>query len=727
MPLALLGVLAIVLLPLPTLLVDLLLCFNLVLSMVILLATVYLTRPLEFSVFPSLLLLVTFFRLALNVATTRLILSNAGTQGLGAAGGVVRAFGEFVSGGTPLVGFVIFCLLVIIQFVVITRGATRISEVAARFSLDGLPGKQMSIDSDLGAGLIGYEQARALRVGLSQEVDFYGAMDGASRWIRGDAIAALVITLVNILGGLVTGLLYYRMSPAQALSIYTRLTIGDGLVTQIPAVIIATAAGLLISRSSSPSKLSHSLARQLILQPRLLAAAAACLLLLSLLPVPKLPVYMLAVAAAVGAWFTYRHPAVRTHTGPEDTLVREDSRTSLEQAPVHKPPRDGEHPQAPEVYPLELEIGYQLVGLVEPDSGDGVASRLSRIRQQLAKKLGFAIPTARIRDNLKLGADELRIKLRGVAISRARLPRDKILVANLKADPDEFRAAPCNLSGVPEESYWTDAREQEALELAGLQILTPVEVLERHLGYLLQQRAHQLLTRAEVSRLLEKLRIQSPSLVEEVVPALLSLGELQRVLKGLLEEGIPIYDLETILETLSEAAHETKDTQVLTEMVRTRLGDLISSLYATSDRRLYVLTLEPSLEDLLNGAITLTEVGRTLVLPPPSASALLEAIANRLASAASPAEAQVVILCSSHIRRPLRKLLEKTLPELGVLGYNEIAPTTEVESVGMVTLPAGEELDELSRQVAALAHWPESAVAAVEPGGLMRNLKAGGN
>jgi flagellar biosynthesis protein FlhA len=360
---------------------------------------------------------------------------------------------------------------------------------------------------------------------------------------------------------------------------------------------------------------------------------------------------------------------------------------------------------------VELEVGYQLVNLVEPDSGDGIASRLSKIRQELAGKLGFAVPAARIKDNLELKPDEFRIKLRGVVISEGRLPRGKLLLAGGKPDAGELGGTPCTLPGLPQPSHWMEAGEQPEAGLAEVEILSPVEVLERHLSHLLDERAHQLLTRAEMSALLEKLRAQCPSLVEEAVPALVSPGELQRVLKNLLEEDIPICDLETILEALSEAARQTRDAQVLTEMVRARLAELISSIHASSDRRLYVLALEPSLEDLLNGAIVPAEMGRVLALPPASASALVEAIANELEAASPPPGAQVVMLCSSHIRRPLRKLVEKPFPGLAVLGYNEVAPTTEVEAVGMIALLEGQELSELSRQVAELVGWPESPAA----------------
>ncbi len=713
-PVALIGILAILLLPLPPMLMDLLLSFNLVLAMVILLATVYLTRPLELSVFPSLLLLVTFFRLALNVATTRLILSNAGERGLGAAGGVVRAFGEFVAGHSPLVGFVIFLLLIVIQFVVITKGATRISEVAARFMLDGLPGKQMSIDGDLSSGLITHDQARARRQQLTREVDFYGAMDGASRWIRGDAIAALIIVLVNILGGLAMGLFYYSMRPSEAFAIFTLLTIGDGLVTQIPAVIIAIAAGLLITRASSPMKLGATLARELLFQPRLLLAGVVFLGVFALLPVPKLPILILLAFGGIGVWLVYRYRRESTPLREEQNLDSQDTRARTKPQSA-----TSELQEVPRIYPLELEIGYRLVGLTGSDSEPGVAQVLTNVRQELATQLGFLIPAARIRDNLNLPPDGFQLKLRGLRISQGRLPTDKVLLAG---EPDRFgelEGERCELAGLPQGSIWLETRQQERAELAGLRVMMPVEALAHHLRYLFHQRAHQLLARRDVSKLLERVKQESPSLVEELIPSLLTLGQVHSVLKNLLEEGIPIHDLEAILEALSEGTQRTKDPELLTELVRAHLGEVITARDLASDGRLYALTLEPALEDLLNGALADMPTGRELALPPAAAAELIDALSGQLGQAEAPAGVKVVLLSSPHIRRPLKKALEKPFPQLAVVGYSEIAPTLQVQSVGTIALPPGEVLDELSQHVAALAHWSGNTLGGAEQAGLL--------
>jgi flagellar biosynthesis protein FlhA len=666
--LAILGILGVMLIPLPSLLLDLLLTSNLALSLLTLLIGMYILRPLDFSLFPSLLLLLTLFRLALNVASTRLILLH-GNEGTQAAGQVIHAFGRFVVGGNYVVGAVVFLILIVIQFVVITKGAGRIAEVAARFTLDAMPGKQLAIDADLNAGLITDADARARRREIAREADFYGAMDGASKFVRGDAVASIIITAINIVGGLIIGVIQLRMELFEALTTYTLLTIGDGLVTQIPALIVSTAAGIVVTRAASESELAVAVTQQFAGHKRALVITAATLLILGVIPgLPKVPFLLIAAVTGTVAYTGMREPkqapaaaagaAPTSATGPEkvEKLLALD--------------------------PLELEVGYNLIPLVDPGQGGDLLDRVRLVRRQFATDLGFVVPPVRIRDNLQLKPAAYAIKVRGLAVARGEILTGHFLAMNPGTATEAIHGVATTepTFGLP--AHWITAPERERAQVLGYTVVDPSSVITTHLTETIRRHARDLLGRQEVQGLIDVLKPTHPSVVETLVPNLLPLGTVQKVLQNLLAEGVSIRDLALILEGLADAAFTTKDTILLTEYVRQGLGRTICRELASTDGVLKVFTLSPGLEQLLVDALADGDQGRYLALEPKTAQRVIEAIAKTIGGERP--EGTPVILCSPAIRPHLRRLTERYLPHVAMLSYNEIGSDVTLKALAMV-------------------------------------------
>ena len=666
--LSVIGMISVMIVPMPPALLDILLTFNIAFSLLVLLTTIYVTNPLQLSVFPGLLLVLTLFRLSLNVATTRLILGEA------YAGDVIAAFGQFVVKGNYILGFVVFLIIVIIQFVVITKGAGRVAEVAARFTLDAMPGKQMAIDADLNAGLITENEARTRRQNISREADFYGAMDGASKFVRGDAIAGILITVVNILGGLGIGVLQRGMNAGDAAATYTILTIGDGLVSQIPALITSIAAGIIITRTTSDDNLGSDLGRELTAQPRAIGIAAGVLLAFAAVPgLPSTPFLVLALAAGVVALLAYR----------------DRQREKAKQVEAEKPA--GKAEEKPEDYlhldPLEITLGYGLIPLVDPAQGGDLLDRITMLRKSTALELGIVIPPIRIRDDITFNPNEYAIKIRGVRVAGSELQPRNLLAMDPGYVEEEVEGTPTTEPAFGLPARWIADSARERAELLGYTVVEPPDVLATHLTEVLKAHAHEILTRQDTQRLIDRVKENSPAVVGELVPDLLSVGAVQKVLQHLLKEQVPILDTQTILETLADYAPITKDPEILTEYVRTALGRTICQKYKNDEGNIPVLTVDPDLEQQIANAMQSTPSGIRVALSHAVSSRLLENLAQHIDTMVSNNQ-QPVVLTAPNVRPALRKLTETTFPSLAVLSYNEIAPGIDVYSVGMVEVEA---------------------------------------
>ena len=673
MAIAIVGILIIMVIPIPTFLMDSLLSFNITVSVIILLVAMYTLKPLEFSVFPSLLLIATLFRLSLNVASTRLILLY-GNEGTDAAGQVIRAFGSFVVGGNYVVGMVVFLILVIINFVVITKGATRIAEVAARFTLDAMPGKQMSIDADLNAGLITDVEARTRRADIAREADFYGAMDGASKFVRGDAIACIVITLVNIIGGLIIGVLQKGMPISDAAQNYTLLTIGDGLVSQIPALIVSTGAGILVTRAASEAQLGNEIMNQLTEHPRAIAIASAVLIFLGLVPgLPTFPFVMLGSLAGGLAYMTFKSKrAILVKRGEEKKAV--EKARGVEKVETLLP-----------LDILELEVGYGLIPLVDAEQGGELLERIKSIRRQLALEMGVIIPPVHIRDNMQLKPNQYAIIIKGVEVSGGELMPGYYLAMNpgdAKAEIEGIRTKEPAF-GIP--ALWIGEQDKEKAQIAGYTVVDLSTVVATHLSEVLKTHSHELLGRQEVQALLDTLAAERPKVVEELLPNLLSVGGVQKVLQNLLREQVSIRDLLTIVETLADYAPITKNTDILTEYVRQRLARTIDKQYATTEGEMAVVTLDSEIEELISNAVQHTEHESYISLEPAKAQRILTQI-NKALERFTSMNYQPIVLCSPGIRPHLKKLTERFLPTLVVLSHNEIDKRYRLKSLGVISL-----------------------------------------
>ncbi len=669
--------------PLPSALLSLLITLNIAGALTIVSATMYLGKALDFASFPSLLLLTTMFRLAINVSVTRLILTT------GNAGSVVRSFGEFVVGGNVIVGLVIFLILVVIQFVVVTNGAGRVAEVGARFTLDAMPGKQMAIDADLNAGLITDEQARARRADIAREADFYGAMDGASKFVKGDAMAAVIITAINLVGGIVVGMLQRHLGFTEATHQYSLLTVGDGLSAQIPALLISVATGIIVTRAASDRDLGSDIANQILTQRKAPLVAAGAIGLFALIPgLPKLPFLLIAAIFGAIGW------AVRNGM-PGATDADAAARAAAAQAALPKP---GDEPMSEVgVDTLELAIGFGLVPLVDggaggsagagSGSGSQLLRRVSMIRRQIAGDLGLVIPPVRIHDELGMESHEYVFKVRGSEVARGRIMPGHLLAM----DPGD---ASGNQQGVPTrepafglEAVWIQESARSEAEAQGYTVVDPESMIVTHLTETIRAHAAELLSRQDVRALLDKLKETNAAVVEEVVPDALSLGEIQRVLQSLLAEGVPIRDLGTIVEAIGDKARTTRDTSLLSEYARQALGRAITAPHLDEQLRLQAITLDPAIEQEVSTSITQTTDGEYLAMDPPRAQAIVTALRAQVEHATALGAGGgrgPVLLCSARIRRHLRRLIAQAQPHLAVCSYNEIAPGIDVETIGVI-------------------------------------------
>jgi len=669
--LAIIGVLFVIIVPLPTVILDCLLVLNITLSMLILLSTVYILHPLEFSAFPSVLLMTTFFRLALNIATTRLILSRAGEDGVGAAGRVVQAFGEFVAGSNALVGFVIFTIIVVIQFVVITKGATRISEVAARFALDGMPGRQMAIDADLNAGIIDEHEAQRRRQDITRQADFFGAMDGASKFVRGDAVAAIIITLINIIGGLFIGVLEFGMGLKDAASLYTKLSIGDGLASQVPAFLISLAAGLLVTRSSSDVNLPTEFLRQLFSRPQALAVASGFLGVLVFTNLPTIPLVLLGSGCAGLAATLTR----RTAQGKADDEAKKKAESA-------KPAAERVEDYLL-VDPMEVEIGVGLIRLADPNRGGDLLERIHRIRQNVAAELGIVLPKVRIRDSFQLDQHQYRIKIADMPVATGTIQPGALLAMDSGMTTGQVPGTPTNEPAFGTPALWIQPSVREEAEMCGYTVVEPGAVIATHLTEVIRKHADEILTRDATKHLIDELKKTSPAVVEELIPGQMKLAEVQQVLHMLLREQVPIRNLAAILETLGDYAPRSKDAVLLSELVRARLARTISTKHRDAQGRLHVITLDPAMEDRVRAGFEHTDRGLFLRTSPQAIEAACRAIAAELEKLTR-ANHPPIVLVSPQIRAALKQMTAAHLPNLIVLSYNEITRDTKIESAAMV-------------------------------------------
>jgi len=657
--------------PLPPFLMDLLLACNITAAVVILLTTVYVRRPLDFSVFPAILLGTTLARLVLNVASTRLILTRGATFETAAAGGVIQAFGQFVAGGQVAIGLTLFIILIAIQFLVITKGATRISEVAARFALDGMPGKQMAIDADLNAGLITQEQAKLRREEITQQADFYGAMDGASKFVRGDAIASIVITVINIIAGLYFGMVENGMDFRRAVEVFTTLTIGDGLVTQVPAFLISLAAGLIVTRTSTDSNLPKEVVGQLFRHPEALFLAAVFLAALSFTGLPTMTMLILAAACSVMGWNLVRNRRVEEQT-------RQQAETEQQQKRPEPKPEDHLH-----VDPMELELGVGLLRLANPEYGGDLFDRVKRIRQIVAQELGIIMPKVRMRDNVLLDQRQYQIKIRDVPVAWGEAFTDALLAIDTGATAGEIPGVATTEPAFGRPAKWIEEAQKDRAELLGYTVVDPSTAIITHLTEVVRDHSDELLSRQQVHELIDNLRETAPKIVDELIPDVLRPAQVHQVLSNLLRERVPIRDLETILETLGDYADRTKDLGILTEYVRHSLARSICQQYRDRNRVLHVVTLDPALEDILSAGFDYGERGLTIKLSPQIAEQVTRELAQHLEQLVTKGHPPVV-LCGPQVRAGLKQITSAAIPKLAVLSLNEITRDTDVESVGQV-------------------------------------------
>ncbi len=661
-----LSLILVILIPLPTGMMDLLLLTNISLSGVILLSVMYLEGPLEFSSFPSLLLGMTLFRLVLNTATTRLILTNAD------AGQVIETFGGFVARGSLVVAIIIFAIIVVIQFVVITKGATRIAEVAARFTLDGMPGKQMAVDADLNAGVITEDEAKKRRAEITREADFYGAMDGASKFVRGDAIAGIIITFINILGGIYVGLVELGLPLSETLRRFTILTIGDGLVSQIPAFIVAIAAALIVTRSAEKKDLGEELLGQLTAKPLALALTALFLCVLAFTPLPKGPLTLLMLSCLALAHFLTK----RDHALAAQVAAARAKPAMSEPVEKHLTPD-----------PMELNVGYGLIRLVDRKQSGDLLDRITNMRRQVAQELGIVVPPIRIRDDIQLQPNQFRVKLRGLAVGEGEVMPGHLLAMDSGTVTEPVHGIETTEPAFGLPALWIEEGHRHEAEHRNYTVVEPSSVIATFLTELIRRHADELLTRQEVNRLLDHLREGAAKLVEEVVPEVLKPAEIQRVLQSLLRERVPIRDLESILEAISEVALRTRDVEILTEYARNALSRTLCHQHKGEDGRVHCITLDPTLEELIAKGIERSERGSILTLPPSLQTKIVDGIAAEVERTTAATRGRPpVLLCPPQIRPWVRRMAEVRLPAVPVLSYNEIVRGFEVESHGIVVL-----------------------------------------
>lgn len=671
----LIAIMAVMLIPLPPFLIDIALTLSIASSLLILLVALYTNRPLDFSIFPSLLLITTLFRLALNVASTRLILTE-GHNGHQAAGQVISAFGSYVVGNNYVIGLIVFVILVVINFIVVTKGAGRVAEVAARFTLDAMPGKQMSIDADLNAGIINEKEARRRRREIEREADFYGAMDGSSKFVRGDAIAGIIITIVNVVGGLLIGVIQKGLSVSTAAQYYTMLTIGDGLVSQIPALIISVAAGMVVTRAGSENDIGQDVTDQLFLKPRAVIVTGAIIGILGLIPnLPGLPFFfMSAVLIGIG-WVISKN---------EDEKKAVQAKAETEEAT--KPKKEVIENLLP-LDLVELEVGYALINIVESNQSGDLLERIVSIRKQFALDLGIIVPSIHIRDNLQLQPGEYRLLIKGNKVAGGVLRPDSLLAMDPGNVTSRVNGIPTKEPAFGLDALWVSKMQKEEAEIAGYTVVDLPTVMATHITEVIRTHAHELLGRQEVDGLVENLKKQYPKVVEELIPNLLQLGVVVRVLQNLLREQVSIRDLRTVFETLSDEAHRTKDPELLTEAVRKSLARGITRKYLSDDGSIQVMTMGRKLEEVISNSLLQTEQGVQLVMDPQSANNMITNIANTIERHPEIA-GQPILLTSPTARRHIFKLTSRFIPQLIVLSHSEISADASISSVGQVEVMA---------------------------------------
>ncbi|GBF72016.1 flagellar biosynthesis protein FlhA [Paenibacillus sp. 598K] len=664
------GIVLMMVIPVNVHLLDVLLIINISAALMILLIAMNTQSALEFSIFPAILLITTLFRLALTVSTTRNILAEAN------GGKVVATFGKFVAGGQVAIGFIVFLILVVVQFIVITKGSERVAEVAARFTLDAMPGKQMSIDADLNAGLINEQQARERRQKIEREADFYGAMDGASKFVKGDAIASIIIMFINLLGGFVIGMMIHGMGFQEALEEYSIMTIGDGLVSQIPALLISTAAGLIVTRAASEGNLAYDLTSQVMRYPKLLYIVAGTITLLGLAtpigPVATLPL------AGVLVFAGWKMSGNLNKRQQEEELMEEEQQIEEVRSPESVI-------SLLQVDPIEFEFGYGLIPLADTQQGGDLLDRIIMIRRQCALELGIVVPVIRIRDNIQLRPNEYVIKVKGNTVAKGELLLGHYLAMSPGFDDDSIIGIETKEPAFGLPALWIDEVTKERAELSGYTVVDPPSVVATHLTEVIKKHAHELLGRQETKALVDNLRESYPALVEELIPSVLAIGDVQKVLVKLLKEKISIRDLVTIFESLADHGHYTKDPDILTEYARQALSRQITNQYSASGDTLRVITVGPSLEKKIAESVQQSEQGSYLALDPLSSqqiySKLNEQVSRQLQSGQQP-----IVLASPTIRMYLRQIIERTMQDIPVLSYSELEPSVEVQSVGVVNL-----------------------------------------
>ncbi len=667
LPVAVVSMLLFMIIPLPSFFLDTLLAINIACSLMILLVPMYVNKPSEFSVFPGILLIVTLFRLSLNVASTRLILGDA------YAGEVIEAFGSFIVKGNYVVGLVIFIILIIINFVVITKGSGRVAEVAARFTLDAMPGKQMAIDADLNAGLINEEEARERRNEIRKDADFYGSMDGASKFVRGDAIAGVLITFINIVGGLIIGILQLNMSFNQALQTYTILTVGDGLVSQIPSLLISTSAGIIVTRAASEETLAASIGSQLFSKPRASYVSGGVLLFMGMVPgLPFLPFFMLG-ALTVGVGYM------------SQGLVAElKEKERLSEEPSQEPEPEMRIEEYLHVDPLEIEIGYSLIPLIDANQGGDLLDSITMLRKQIAQEYGIVVPPIRIRDNVHLSSNEYVIKIKDNAVAQGEVMTGYYLALTPDGEDDALEGIKTIDPTYNLPAYWLNPQQKEQAELKGYAVVDASAVISTHLMEILKRNAYKILDRQAVQGLLDTLKEDYPAVVEELVPNLMTVGTVQNVLRNLLKENIPVRDLPTILETLADKGTLTKDPELLTEYVRSTLSESISSLFKNDQGEIVAMTLDAKLEEhIMNQMTEGKPIGQNLNLPPSAVNELYQQASQKIHELTVMGD-RAIIITGPAVRRYVKTFFEPVLPQLVVLSISELLPDIVINTIGSI-------------------------------------------
>ncbi len=664
------GVILIVLMlivPLPPFILSLLIIINISLALIVLLVSLNMNEPLQFSIFPSLLLLLTLFRLGLNVSTTRLIL------GKGNAGKVIETFGSFVVGGNALVGFVIFLILIIIQFIVITKGAERVSEVAARFTLDAMPGKQMSIDADLNAGLINEHEARDRRQKIEQEADFYGAMDGGSKFVKGDAIASIIIVSINLIVGMIIGMVQLGLAFTDSVHTFTLLSVGDGLVSQIPALLLSTATGIVVTRAASDGNIGKDISRQLLAYPSMLFIAGGVILLLGFTPIGLVVTLPIVATLFIGGYLLIQNGKKLKETEETSEEFEEEARVKSPESVIDLLQMD----------PIEFEFGYALVPLADASQGGDLLDRIVMIRRQLALEMGIVLPVVRIRDNIQLSPNAYRFKIKGTIVAEGELLLDHYLAMSPGIDDESVTGIETKEPAFGLPALWINEEVKERAELSGYTVVDPPSVVSTHLTEILRSHGHELLGRQETKQLIDHLRESYPTLAEEVTPEPLSVGDIQKVLINLLKERLSVRNLPVIFEALADYGPMTRDPELLTEYVRQALSRQITQQYVKDDHILKVITVGPDLEKRIAESIQKTEHGNYLAMGAEDTQRFLENIAGHAEQWAA-MDDEPVILCSPAVRMYVRQLLERYFPNISVLSYNELEAYVEVQSVGVV-------------------------------------------